>query len=434
MNLTGLKVTTSIFATLLTLGALAADPTVSDVVARQRWPWSRLVDIDYVLTGDSTQRVDIAITAKDGSDTLAIPLASLTGDLINVSPGPHRIVWDPTVTSYTNSQMLTQFSVNLTPTEAPLYMIVDLTKAAGAAGQCEYVYESDLTNGLWGSWARNPVTNQGAVVESVIWTGVTTNDIYRTDKLVLRRIRAGTFGMGNSASLSTTLTKDFYAGVFEMTQHQWVLLMGSNPSDHDEGPSLRPVEEMPYNAIRGATTNTPSIDWPTTGFEVLPASFVGQLRAATGIADFDLPTEAQWEYFCRAGTTTMYNDGDAAANVSGDNAISNVWLDVLGRYIYNASSTGTPNYGTALVGCYLPNAWGLYDTHGNVREYCLDWEASLAGGEDPQGPDSGTYRINRGGSWNRNAAYAICADRTSLRKLPAEHNGNIGFRIVRHLP
>jgi len=415
--------------------AIATEPVIRDVVIRQRWPWSRVVDIDYVLICDPSESVDIHITAKDGSETLAIPLASLSGDMHNVSPGPHRIVWDPTVTSYANGQMLSQFSVTLTPTEPALYMIVDLTKEAGAEGQIEYVYESDLTNGLWGAWTRNPVTNQGSVVESVIWTGVSTNDIYKTDKLVLRHITAGTFGMGSSTSLSTTLTKDFYAGVFEMTQYQWNLLMPSNPS-WAAYYATRPVEELPYNDVRGATTDTPSINWPTTGFTVRPSSFVGQLRAATGIADFDLPTEAQWEYLCRAGTTTYYNDGLGTPA----NTTSNAQMNVLGRYMYNVAHIGQtsasagPEDSTALAGSYLPNAWGLYDTHGNVREYCLDWEAStLAGGNDPTGPDSGTYRINRGGSWNRDGTAASCFDRTSLRKLPTEHNGNIGFRIVRHM-
>ncbi len=434
MNQTVSKATASIFATFLALGTFAAEPTISDVVVRQRWPWSRLVDIDYVLTCDASQSVDIRMTAKDGSNTLTLPVASLAGDLYSVSHGPHRIVWDPTVTSYTNSQMLTQFSVTLTPVDVPLYMIVDLTKGADADGQIAYVYESDLTNGLWGAWERNPVTNQGAVVESVIWTGVATNDIYKTDKLVLRRMRAGAFGMGSSASLSTTLTRDFYAGVFEVTQYQWDLFMPVNTS-YFSYYAARPMEELPYNIIRGATTNTPAINWPTTGFAVLPSSFMGQLRAGTGMVDFDLPTEAQWEYFCRAGTSTFYNDGLGTPA----NTASNAQLNVLGRYQYNVAHIGTvtgnctPDDGAALAGSYLPNAWGLYDTHGNVREYCLDWEASLTGGSDPKGPDSGTYRINRGGSWNRDGSVAASADRTSLRLTPDGHNGNVGFRLVRHL-
>jgi len=444
MNTTFLKVTAGFFSAILAFNSLADDPTISDVVARQRWPWSRLVDIDYVLTCDSSQSVDITVTAKDGLDTLTLPTASLTGDLHNVSHGPHRIVWDPTVTAYTNSLMLTRFSVTLTPVDVPLYMIVDLTKAAGAADQCEYVYESDLTNGLWGAWERNPVTNQGTVVDSVIWAGVATNDIYKTDKLVLRRIEAGTFGMGGGEGLSTTLSKDFYAGVFEVTQRQWELIMGTKPSwfNNVSYYMTRPVEQVTYNDIRGAMNSTPAINWPATGSAVLPASFLGELRAATGIEDFDLPTEAQWEYLCRAETTTVFNDGDATANVTGTNGTgTNLWLNALGRYKYDGGATvqsGNPtNSGTAVVGSYLPNAWGLYDTHGNVREWCLDWyQSSLGGGADPSGPTAGTYRVTRGGSWGRDAAYCPSSVRNmpdSSSYLPTYANGNQGFRLVRTL-
>ncbi|HRR35189.1 MAG TPA: hypothetical protein P5026_13890, partial [Kiritimatiellia bacterium] len=122
------------------------------------------MDIDYVLTSD--QRVDIAVTAFNGMEPLALPLGSLAGDLFGQTSGAHRIVWDPMATVYTNAGVLGQFRVSLTPTLPPLYMIVDLTKTVGEEGQIEYVYEEALTNGLWGAWARNPVTNDGQVIES----------------------------------------------------------------------------------------------------------------------------------------------------------------------------------------------------------------------------------------------------------------------------
>ena len=134
----------------LALNALAAEPTISDVVVRQRWPWSKLVDIDYVLTADPTQRVDVAVNAYNGSVSLALPTESLSGDLYNISEGLHRIVWDPTVTSYTNNVVLTKFRVGLVQTPVPVYMIVELTKNAATDAQIEYIYPSDArleTNG-----------------------------------------------------------------------------------------------------------------------------------------------------------------------------------------------------------------------------------------------------------------------------------------------
>jgi len=429
---------------LLTAGVLIADPVISQVTVRQRWPWSRLVDIDYMLSCELTQSVDIVIQAYSGTTPLTLPENSFSGDMYSVSYGIRHIVWDPTVTAYTNNGALPNFSIDLSPIPVPLYMIVDLTRSAGEEGQIEYVYESDLRAGVWGSWCENPVTNAGNVIESVIWTGVTTNDIYKTDKLVLRRIHAGTFGMGDSANISTTLTKDFYAGVFEVTQAQWELITGAKPSYFNNATyySTRPLEYRSYNDIRGATDSNPAVNWPLTGREiVLPSSFIGLLRTQTGIEDFDLPTEAQWECLCRAETTTVFHDGDATANVSGANAYTNEWLEVLGRYRYNGgfidgatspSRDCTPANGTAVVGSFQPNAWGLYDTHGNVWEWCLDWFDTLQGGEDPTGTSTGTSRLRRGGDWYSSATSNRSATRDA--KEPSYASPSVGFRLVRTLP
>ena len=418
---TTMKMVFGSLAACLALGALADDATISRVTVQQRWPWSRLTDIDYVLTADPTQRVDIAVTAYNGSEVLILPTESLSGDLYGVTEGAHRIILDPTKTTYTNSEVLTKFRVALAPTTPPLYMIVDLTKSAGADGQIEYIYESDLTNGLWGAWVRNPVTNNGMVVESVVWTGVTTNDVYKIDKLVLRRISAGTFKMGDSVppTISTTLTKGFYVGVFEVTQWQWYKMMNSNNSCFQI--PTGPVESITYDEIRGATDSNPAVNWPATGVSVLPSSFVGLLRAKTGVGGFDLPTEAQWEYACRAGTTTYFNDG-----ISGSSANQ---LNELGWWSGNSGST------THVVGQKNPNAWGLYDTIGNVWERCLDWDSTLTGGSDPAGSAAGSSRVVRGAAWDIDESLPYSprsADRSSLP--PSFVHYGSGFRLVRNLP
>jgi len=423
------------FAACLALGAMADAPAISDVVARQRWPWSRLVDIDYVLTCDPTVSVDVHVTAQDGTVPLDLPFASLSGHMYNVTPGPRRIIFDPTKTAYTNNQMLTQFSVTLTPTPAPLYMIVDLTKNAGADGQIQYVYESDLTNGLWGAWVRNPVTNRGTVVESVVWTGVTTNDIYKTDKLVLRRVPAGSYTMGGDGDTqrNVTLTKGMYAGVFQVTQRQWSHITGDVMISADTYPkygvSYFKTREDPTGE---AGADDPAVDWPSNR-TVNADSFMGKLRARTGIADFDLPTEAQWEYLCRAKTTTVFNDGNADAKYDGEladnNGNTNQYLNALGWYKF--STSGSPKI--ALVGLKLPNAWGLYDMHGNVFEWCLDWSGTIPGTdvEDPVGPSSGTLRIARGGAFDQVAN--LC--RSSKRNSAGQDNKGThrGLRVVRTL-
>ena len=241
-------------ALFVSMAALKAQPTISNVTVKQRWPWSRLVDIDFELECEPEASMDIVVEAYDDSFRLTLPPASLSGDLAGVQRGALRIVWDPTITDYISDGVLPKFRVELTPIPVPLYMIVDLTKSAEDEEQIKYVYESDLTNNVWGSWVKNPVTNDGTVVKSVVWTGVTNDLTYVTDKLVLRRIPKGTFKM--YGGVSTTLTEDFYAGVFEVTQRQWELVMGDKPSwfNHPDYYMTRPVERVSYNTIRGDLT------------------------------------------------------------------------------------------------------------------------------------------------------------------------------------
>ena len=410
----------------LALSSLAADPTISDVVVRQRWPWSRLVNIDYVLNSDATQSVDVAVSAHDGSAALTLPTDSLSGDLYGVAPGAGRIVWDPTRSAYTNS-ILTRFRVTLTPTVSPVYMILDLTKAAGSSDQVEYIYPGDARLESYGRFTNT-------------WFGVTNDSIYATTKLVLRRIHVGSFEMGDNVNIATALTRDFYAGVFQVTQRQWELITGTKPSwfNNVDLYATRPVEQVSYDIIRGSTNGTPNINWPLTGSAVSSSSFIGQFRAKTGFDSFDLPTEAQWEYLCRAGTTTYYNDGLGTPANTG----SNTQMAVLGRYKYNgglingvsypASNSGLTN-GTMSAGTYLPNAWGLYDTHGNIWEVCLDWSTgSLSGGTNPTGPTSGSSRVCRGGGFD--SAGNRCSSSARGTSSSSEQSMGKGLRLIRNLP
>jgi len=392
-------------AVCLTLGAVA-EPTVSQVVVRQRWPWSRLVDIDYVLA-NVTQRIDIAVSAHNGVNPVALPDNSLTGDLNGVlEDGAHRIVWDPTVTACTNQGVLAEFNVTLTAAPAPVYMIVDLTNAAGTLAHVEYIYPGDprlITEGRW--------TN--------VWFGVTNDAVYATEKLVLRRVSAGAFRMGleEGPQYNVTMTKDFYASVFQVTVAQWARIMALS-SDSTK------AKNASYEDIRGATNSVPPVNWFSTGPHVSSNSFLGKLRSKTGFGGFDLPTEAQWEYVCRAGTTTYYNDGVAGSSTN--------QLNELGWWSGNNDGSTDPHP----VGMKTANCWGLYDTHGNVWEWCLDWFASpLAGGPDPTGPASGLKRVLRGGRWGGTAAECRSASRFLPDGLVSTYSSvSVGFRVVRNLP
>lgn len=417
----------------LALGVLADGPTVGDVTVRQRWPWSRLVDIDYVLTGEVGQKADVLIKGYNGATALDIPMNAFSGDLYNVEQGFRRIVFDPSKTAYTN-QPITQFRVKVEAL-SPLYAIIDLTHETETGNQIVYLTEEDLAGGAYGSVQTNPING----IASIIWTGVTNDTTYTTSKLVMRRIPAGTFIMGEGTGAKTvTLTKDYYISVFELTQRQWYCLMDNTwpPSAYSNTDfrDSRPADQTSYNAIRGSANGT---NWPSSR-AVDDSSLVGKLRTRTGVDAFDLPTEAQWEYACRAGTTNAYNNG---SNIPPDGAESNTVMDVLGRYKSNggyingaapSSNVGLTN-ATAKVGTYLPNAWGLYDMHGNVAEWCLDWmTGTLPGGTDPVGRATGTGRSRRGGSFGHTAEGCRSGLLNGLD--PSSAWATMGFRLAWPLP
>ena len=236
---------------------------------------------------------------------------------------------------------------------------------------------------------------------------------HKTTKLVLRRIEPGTFMMCNTAHV--TLTRPFYIGVFEVTSAQYQLVMGTTGGEGD----ARPEADISYDTIRGSS------DWPNSS-SVGADTFLGRLRARTGLATFDLPTEAQWEYACRAGTTSDYNNGG--------NTVED--LKQLGRFGVNEESgNGDDGHGgdayayeKTVVGSYLPNAWGLYDMHGNVREWCLDYYGSLLGGNDPVGGVTVNWRVLRGGGFESAASNCGAAWRESNN--PSFSAAYDGFRVV----
>ena len=236
-------------------------------------------------------------------------------------------------------------------------------------------------------------------------------DEFKTTSIVLKKIPAGSFMMCNHAKV--TISKPFFIGVYEVTRRQYQLLSTNDTWEKKwwkggENPDY-PANFITYNMIRGASAGA---QWPASD-AVDQDSIIDILRKKTGLK-FDLPTEAQWEYACRAGTTSLYNNG---GNSDED-------LQKLGRY----RGTGR---GLAVVGSYQPNAWGLYDMHGNVFEWCLDWGPwPLADCTDPVGRPNGSSRCLRGGSLDYRADECTSDFRYYGYGYPTNESAFFGFRLA----
>ena len=383
------------FVAMVVLATCAAQ--IRNVKAFQQYPWNGKVYISYDVEGNVTASAGsgktpfLFVQAKDKTTGQVYGDVSsgesyLSGDT-GTAAGSHKIVWDITA----QGMMINSTNVTFTIMYCDeLYQVIDLTSGANSSSYpVSYLYAVPS-----GGWA----------------------DAYKKTKLVLRRISPGAFYM--SGRVNVVLTKPFYMGVFEVTQKQYSLVMGTNPSKYTG--DNRPVEQVSYDAIRGTSNGT---KWPSSS-AVDASSFMGKLRARTGLL-FDLPTEAQWEYSCRAGTTSDYNNG---GNSEED-------LKKLGRYRGNTSD-GKGGYSEhTIVGLYIPNAWGLYDMHGNVIEWSLDrYSNSLTGGIDPKGPSSGSDRVVRGGSWSGITDMGCSSSgRSGLQPSLNAWQPMTGFRISRTL-
>lgn len=374
------------------LALLAAENArVVNLVATPRTPWNGLVDITYSLECDTPDdAMAVSFQGHDRDWDESVPMTSLTGDgaageLLQAG-GPYHIVWDSAADwPGGHSSEFTVTAMAEAKENWPRYLVVDL--------------------------------NTGAITTSSTGPDL-SDDTCRTTELWLRRIQKGTFTMGSpdtevgrfssETQHQVTLTEDFYIGVFPITQKQFFLVYGSNPSNYQG--DTRPVEKINYGILRGESKGA---GWPSSN-EVDEDSFLGKLRAKTG-RGFDLPTEAQWEYACRAGTTTALNTGKNLTWPSQDSA-----MDEAGRYLSNQKD-GRGGYSEhTKVGSYQPNAWGLYDMHGNVRECCLDWYQKDLGNSavtDPKGPATGTERSDRGGSFFFYAQHCRSATRNKLSPL-----------------
>ena len=366
---------------------------IEQVIVRQQWPWSTDIKVEYKISGvDAEHPVNIGVTAYNGSVELdATRLeSSMRGSRYGIcESGVGEFFIDPVKAFGTEKVALANFKVKLTLSDSDqnasevIYKIFDLTAETGTF-PCRDVTRADIKNGLYGDFE----TSYSAVGDGfstdlpdvLIWTGVTNYPGVKTTKLVMRKIPKGTFSMGQTGGTfgttgnaepvhNVTLTKDFYIGVFELTQEQYRRLQRSSYSGSYNVGDANPIENASYDAYRSQVTSV--------------------FRTNLGVDTLDFPTEAQWEKACRAGTTSEQ------------------------------------------VGLKLPNAFGLYDMLGNVYEACLDWNGAYAAGDatDPTGPDTApadSKRVIRGGYYSTNNYLITSAGRSS------SSGGwiNYGFRLA----
>lgn len=320
----------------------------------------------------------------------------------------------------------------------------DLTVVLSAWGDCPAGCAADLNHdgavsaydltavmSLWGAtcvqlpWATvlemspNPaIVTDAALRNAMIATGLPWRVRDNGTQIEMLLVPPGTFDMGCSPSIqsacgtdespvhSVTLTSAFYLGRYEVTQAQWTARMGSNPSYHQGGgytdAPTRPVEQVNFGAVQG-------------------------FMSATGLR---LPTEAEWEYAYRGGTTTAYHSMPAFPSGTNDA----VQVGNIGWYLGNQGAFGTPAFGTRPVGLKAANALGFHDMSGNVTEWTNDWHSATyyasSPAVDPTGPSTGTRRAIRGGSWADYAWAMRSSDR--FGELPGTVCSCYGFRVARN--
>ncbi len=218
-------------------------------------------------------------------------------------------------------------------------------------------------------------------------------------------IPAGTFMMGSPEDEperrddetlhQVTISKPFYMQTTPVTQGQWQKVMGRNPSEFKNCGDDCPVEQVSWNNVQ---------------------DFIGMLNRQEGTDKYRLPTAAEWEYACRAGSTTAYCFGNDPGR--------------LGEYAWYVENTRDESHPHP-VGQKKPNAWGLYDMHGNVWEWVQDWQGHYLSGSvtDPEGPSTGSYRVDRGGAWYIDAGF--CRSAFRLGNDPGRRFNALGFRLLR---
>lgn len=434
----------AVMPTLLALAILPAfaedyleNPIVVTMTSVQQESRTQDLVVDYTLANHpAIVRMDVL---TNGVSIGAEHLATFTGDYSAteadvIEPGPHTFRWrarkDWRANLASNATIrLSAYYTNQIDQIPGVYMKVDLNGGQSAASYpVAYTLAGPSTDDAGHA-------NDTADMDRYLWLRRVGSSGPATYTQGSTTIGSLTDNKGTAETKrQVTLSEGFFAGVFPVTQAQYVRVIAKNNANQNGG-SYAPVNYVSYEDVRGSVAD--GVDWPNTGHEKVGASsFLHALRERTNLM-FDLPTEAQWEFLCRAGTDTDFNDGSNLSPTNyyiGTTLVQNTQYDEhlaeLG-WFGNSTAVGTGNAtGAKQVGQKNPNAWGLYDCHGNVWEWCLDWNATLttSSATDPAGASSGSDRVCRGGGWNSTARGCRSALRAS--NTPSTRYGSVGFRLV----
>lgn len=438
---------------------------VGQVIVRQQWPWSPQVKVEYVLTG-VTAPVDISVEVYDGATKLESPTLSesLSGDVYAVpADGVYALVLDPVKAFGSSRSAIADFRVKLSAAESSAEMTEDLYKIVNLESPYDVtdISRADLLNGKWGAVERDyrNIIPGSPVTDCLIWTDVTNNPVYKTTHVVFRRIKAAgkTFTMGaptsekgqkydslNFASRETPHTvsfeKDFFLAVFPTTQKQHTYCCASSaqrPSKSVLNADMNPVDSVVWANLRGwhmskdeTTGENFKGNWPADGHELSWKAGLTPVRNNTGLSLLDLPTDAMWEFACRAGTTTATYAGDLTVDSSATDAADPA-LEKIAWYSANSDDHTHP------VGEKAPNPWGLYDMLGNVSEFCLDVYRDPMPStreDDPTGPlPTSAYpnRVIRSGSGGFSTiAYRTRAAFRGSNAGHADERNYLGYRLA----
>ena len=428
------KTALSAFAAALFTGAAAAGVSIT---SWSQDPGTRKVTVTYSLTEAAIVTMDVCTNGNVsiGSDHIV----SLAGDVnMEVAAGEgHTIQWMADRDWPGHSLSAGEATIVLrawTKAVPPDYLVVDL-RMTNTATRSTLRYYADA--------AAIP--------------GGVTNDIYKTKKLVMRRIPAegvtwlmgspsNEYGRGTEPEHYVSFDADYYMGVYPVTMGQYRQLCGYTPANAMSSAEFKTgtvtnADAHPAGGVSYAYNKDDSSQawlrgssWPGsktwTKDNFYSRGPLARLYEISGIP-FDLPTEAQWEYACRAGVAAAYSSGKNCTTKGEESVCLN--MDEVGWYKANTATTQP-------VGLKLPNGWGLYDMHGNVWEWCLDWFGSISETDssdpvlNPEGASSNSSdnRVRRGGGYSSGARYCRSASRGNV--VATANYVNHGFRLFCPVP